>query len=152
MTKRAMVLVAGGTGYIGTHTTVELIEAGYDVMMVDNLSNSDPSMHSRVEKIVGLPVPFINADSCDRKAMDDIFSEHEIDAVIHFAAFKAVGESVFDPLKYFDNNLTSLIVVLETMRKHNVNNLVFSSSATVYGQPCVLPVTEQTPRQKANSP
>ena len=152
MTGKATILVAGGTGYIGTHTTVELIEAGYDVVMTDNLSNSDASMHARVEKIVGRTVPFIKADCRDREAMDAIFGRHSINAVIHFAAFKAVGESVSEPLKYLDNNLTSLMVVLETMRRHRVGNLVFSSSATVYGQPDVLPVTERTPRQRANSP
>lgn len=146
------VLVTGGAGYIGSHTSVELIEAGYDVVVVDNLSNSEMSGVEGVRKITGVDVPFIKADCTDAKAMDEVFASRRFDAVIHFAAFKAVGESVAKPLDYYSNNLGSLMVVLEMMRKHGVRNIVFSSSATVYGQATDLPVTEQTPRQPAISP
>lgn len=146
------VLVAGGAGYIGSHTTVELINAGYDVVIVDNLDNSQISMVKGVEKIVGKNVPFEQIDCCDKEAMTAVFEKYPIDAVIHFAAHKAVGESVNKPLEYYHNNLLSLINIMEIMRDKGVKNLVFSSSCTVYGQPEVLPVTEQTPQQKATSP
>lgn len=151
--KAKTVLVAGGAGYIGTHTAVELIRAGYDVVIADNLSNSDLSAVKGVEAIVGHPVPFVQVDCCDREAMrQQVFSRYAFDSVIHFAAYKAVGESVAEPLKYFRNNLDSLLTVMTLMQEFEVPNLVFSSSATVYGQPEVLPATEQTPRQRANSP
>lgn len=151
--KAKTVLVAGGAGYIGTHTAVELIRAGYDVVIADNLSNSDLSAVKGVEAIVGHPVPFVQVDCCDREAMrEQVFSRYAFDSVIHFAAYKAVGESVAEPLKYFRNNLDSLLTVMDLMQEFEVPNLVFSSSATVYGQPEVLPATEQTPRQRANSP
>lgn len=151
--KAKTVLVAGGAGYIGTHTAVELIRAGYDVVIADNLSNSDLSAVKGVEAIVGHPVPFVQVDCCDREAMrQQVFSRYAFDSVIHFAAYKAVGESVAEPLKYFRNNLDSLLTVMALMQEFEVPNLVFSSSATVYGQPEVLPATEQTPRQRANSP
>lgn len=150
--KNKTVLVAGGAGYIGTHTTVELINAGYEVVVVDNLSNSEYSAVEGVEKILGRKVPFEQVDCCDKKALGLIFDKYQFNSVIHFAAFKAVGESVSEPLKYYRNNLESLLVVLELMKEHGVENLVFSSSATVYGQPDVLPATESTPRQKAGSP
>lgn len=146
------VLVAGGAGYIGSHTTVELINAGYDVVIVDNLNNSQISMVKGVEKILGKSVPFEQIDCCDKAAMTAVFEKYPIDAVIHFAAHKAVGESVSKPLEYYHNNLLSLINIMEIMRDKGVKNLVFSSSCTVYGQPEVLPVTEQTPQQKATSP
>ncbi|MEG2480188.1 MAG: UDP-glucose 4-epimerase GalE [Mucinivorans sp.] len=146
------ILVAGGAGFIGTHTTVELIEAGYDVVVVDNLSNSEYSAIEGVEQIVGKKLPFEKVDCCDREAMRGVFKKYAIDCIIHFAAFKAVGESVNEPLKYYHNNLESLIVSLEMMHEFSVANLVFSSSCTVYGQPEVLPVTEATPRQRATSP
>lgn len=146
------VLVAGGAGYIGSHTTVELTKAGYNVVVVDNLSNSELSALHGVEQIIGKKLPFYQIDCCDRTAMDKVFLENKIDAIIHFAAYKAVGESVSEPLKYYHNNLESLAVAIEMMKKHAAPNLVFSSSCTVYGQPDVLPVTEATPRQEATSP
>lgn len=152
MTKNKTVLVAGGAGFIGTHTTVELVNAGYDVIIVDNFSNSDISGIEGVEKILGKKMIFELADCCDKQAMSEIFKKYEFNSIIHFAAFKAVGESVAEPLKYYNNNLSSLVTVLELMKEYNVENLVFSSSATVYGQPDILPATESTPRQRANSP
>lgn len=146
------VLVAGGAGFIGSHTAVELIGAGYDVVVVDDLSNSNPQAIRGVEQIVGRSVDFVQADCCDRVAMSKLFDTYDFNTVIHFAAFKAVGESVGKPLKYYYNNLTSLMVLMDLMSERGVGNLVFSSSCTVYGQPDVLPVTEQTPRQEATSP
>ena len=146
------VLVTGGAGYIGTHTTVELINAGYDVVVVDNLSNSDVSAVAGVEKITGCKIPFEQVDCLDKSALDRVFKKYKFNSVIHFAAYKAVGESVSEPLKYYHNNLGSLMTVLELMQENGVKNIVFSSSATVYGQPDELPATEDTPRQKANSP
>lgn len=146
------VLVAGGAGFIGSHTVVELIGAGCDVVVVDNLSNSDLSAVRGIEKIVGRSVPFEKVDCCDEVALDEVFKKYRFDAVIHFAAYKAVGESVGAPLKYLRNNLDSLMVVIEMMRKYGVGNLLFSSSCTVYGQPDTLPVTEATPRKEAESP
>ncbi len=146
------VLVTGGMGYIGSHTVVELLAAGLDVVIVDNLSNSSTDVLKGIEKISGTIPAFVEADCKDTEAMDKLFTEHKIDAVIHFAASKAVGESVEKPLLYYSNNLNSLLTVLETMRKHQVGNLVFSSSCTVYGEPDKLPVTEQTPRKEAESP
>lgn len=146
------VLVTGGAGYIGTHTAVELIAAGYDVVLVDNLSNADLSCVEGVRKITGVAVPFEQVDCCDKVAFGTVFAQYKIDAAIHFAASKAVGESVGMPLKYYRNNLDSLLTLLELMREHGVKPLVFSSSCTVYGEPEVLPVTEQTPRQEATSP
>ncbi len=146
------VLVAGGAGYIGSHTAVELINAGYDVVVVDDLSNSDASAVENVEKITGCKIPFYRYDCCDTDKMRSVFDAHHVDAVIHFAAFKAVGESVEQPLKYYRNNLGSLTSVLTAMSDKGVPAIVFSSSATVYGQPDTLPATEQTPLQKAGSP
>ncbi len=146
------VLVTGGAGYIGTHTTVELIEAGYDVVVVDNLSNSELAAVEGVRKITGAEIPFEQADCTDKEAMSRIFDRYKFNSIIHFAASKAVGESVQKPLLYYRNNLDSLLTILELMRDKGVRNIVFSSSCTVYGQPKVLPVTEQTPRQPATSP
>lgn len=152
MNKQKTVMVAGGAGYIGTHTIVELDKAGYDVVVVDNLSNSSENSIKGVEEIIGKKVIFEKVDCNDRQGMERVFSKYPFNTVIHFAASKAVGESVEKPLMYYHNNLESLIVTLEMMKKHNVENLVFSSSCTVYGQPDVLPVTEATPRQEATSP
>ena len=151
--KKHCVLVSGGAGYIGSHTAVELIEAGYDVVIADNLSNSDFGAVEGVRKITGIEVPFVEVDCCDREALKSrLFEQYEFDSVIHFAAFKAVGESVQKPLEYYRNNLTSLMNILELMREFNRPNIVFSSSCTVYGEPDKQPVTELTPRKPATSP
>ena len=148
---KEMVLVSGGAGYIGSHTAVELINAGYDVVVADNLSNSDMSGVEGVRKITGVDVPFVNVDCCDKEAFRKVFEQYSFNSVIHFAAFKAVGESVSDPMKYYRNNLLSFMNVLELMREFNRPNIVFSSSATVYGEADELPVTELTPRKPATS-
>lgn len=150
--KRGCVLVAGGAGYIGSHTTVELINAGYDVVVVDNFSNSDASSLEGIAKITGVVPLFVEADCCDKEAMRRVFESYEFDSVIHFAAFKAVGESVSMPDKYYRNNLLSFINILELMNEFGRGNVVFSSSATVYGDADTLPVTELTPRKPATSP
>lgn len=150
--KKGRVLVAGGAGFIGSHTSVELVQAGYEVIIVDNLCNSNPEMIDGIKKIVQQEVIFEKEDCCDEDAMRRVFNKYQFDAVIHFAAYKAVGESVEEPLKYFRNNFDSLLVVMSMMREFNVPNLLFSSSCTVYGQPDTLPVTEQTPRKEAESP
>ena len=147
------ILVTGGTGYIGSHTTVELQNSGYDVIIVDNLSNSSLDVLESVEKITGKKPDFENFDLADPKKTDHFFQRNsDIVAIIHFAAFKAVGESVQKPLDYYRNNIVSLMNLLECQINYNVPNMVFSSSCTVYGQPEKLPVTEQTPRKDAESP
>lgn len=149
---KKMVLVTGGAGYIGSHTTVELINAGYEVIIVDNFSNSDASSLEGIYGITGVKPTFIQADCCDRDAMRRVFEAYDFDSVIHFAAFKAVGESVEQPLKYYQNNMLSLLNILELMGEYGRQNIVFSSSATVYGDAEELPVTERTPRKPATSP
>jgi len=147
------ILVSGGAGFIGSHVTVELIESGYDVIVADNMSNCDTTCFEGVKKITGKDdIPFLKMDFCDYEATDKLFSDYKIDAVIHFAGFKAVGESVAEPLKYYRNNLLSFINLLEVAKKHGGCNVLFSSSATVYGEPEKLPVTEESPRQSATSP
>lgn len=146
------VLVSGGAGFIGSHVTVELVNAGYDVIVADNMSNCDMTCFEGVTKIIGRTLPFKKIDFCDAAAVDKLFSDYKIDAVIHFAAFKAVGESVAEPLKYYRNNLESFINVIEAAKAHGGCNILFSSSATVYGEPTDLPVTEEAPRQSATSP
>lgn len=146
------VLVSGGAGFIGSHVTVELVQAGYDVVIADNMSNCDDTNYRGVCQILGKELPFIRMDFCDGNAVDALFAKYKIDAVIHFAAFKAVGESVEEPLKYYRNNLLSFINVLEAARRQGGCNVLFSSSATVYGEPEELPVTEKSPRQPATSP
>lgn len=151
----ARILVTGGTGYIGSHTTVELMQQGYDVVIVDNLSNSNADVLDGIETIVGTRPPFEQVDCNDAVAMADVFARYpDIVGVIHFAASKAVGESVEQPLLYYRNNLMSLVTLLEQMKAHNVHNIVFSSSCTVYGQPTPehLPVDETAPIQVALSP
>lgn len=151
----ARILVTGGTGYIGSHTVVELMQKGYDVVIVDNLSNSNQAVLDGITAIVGSTPDFVLADCCDTAAMDALFAQYnDIEGVIHFAASKAVGESVEQPLMYYRNNLMSLVTVLEMMKKYSVKNIVFSSSCTVYGQPDAehLPVDETAPIQKALSP
>ncbi len=146
------VLVAGGAGYIGSHTAVELIEAGYDVVIVDNLSNSEESAVEGVRKITGVDVPFVKIDCCDMAAFEEVFKRYNFNSAIHFAASKAVGESVTKPLEYYSNNLMSLMNLIALMRKYERPNILFSSSCTVYGEPDAQPVTEQTPRKPALSP
>ena len=151
----ARILVTGGTGYIGSHTVVELMQKDYDVVIVDNLSNSDQAVLDGITAIVGTCPDFVQADCCDTAAIDALFARYnDIVGVIHFAASKAVNESVEKPLLYYRNNLMSLVTVLEAMKKHNVHNIVFSSSCTVYGQPDpeYLPVDETAPIKKALSP
>jgi UDP-glucose 4-epimerase len=147
------ILVTGGTGYIGSHTVVELMQAGYTVCIADNLSNSKLEVLQGIEKITGKKPEFHQIDLADKQKAEEFFEEnHQFDGIIHFAAYKAVGESVENPLKYYDNNLNSLINVLRAMKKYAIHNLVFSSSCTVYGQPDKLPVTEESPIKKADSP
>ena len=148
------ILVTGGLGYIGSHTVVELIENGFTPILVDNLSNSYIDVHSWLEEILGHKPEFYQLDCCDKKAFAKVFEDHkDIKGVIHFAAFKAVGESVHNPIKYYQNNLGSLNVLLELMNEYKVDNLVFSSSCTVYGIPeGKIQVDENTPLQKPNSP
>ncbi|MBE0663012.1 MAG: UDP-glucose 4-epimerase GalE [Bacteroidales bacterium] len=147
------VLVTGGTGYIGSHTVVELMEKGFEVVIVDNLSNSFPEVVDSLAEITGKRPDFIELDLADPDAANSFFEEYKgIDTVIHFAAYKAVGESVEKPLMYYRNNLYSLINLMENMQKHGIGNLVFSSSCTVYGQPEKLPVSEQSPIIPAWSP
>ena len=145
-------MVSGGAGYIGSHTAVALIEAGYDVVIIDNLSNSDMNAVEGVRKITGVDVPFEMVDCCDKEALRAVFKKYPFRSAIHFAAFKAVGESVAEPLKYYSNNLSSFINLLELMKEEGRENILFSSSATVYGEPEALPVTELSPRQPATSP
>lgn len=144
------VLVTGGLGYIGSHTCVELLDASYDVVIVDNLSNSKADVVEKIEKISGKTIKFYYGDVCDSELLDKIFTENKIDAVIHFAAFKAVGESVSLPLNYYENNLLSTIRVCKTMIKYGCNKLIFSSSATVYGSPATLPIKEDFPLSATN--
>lgn len=150
---KELVLVTGGTGYIGSHTVVELIREGYEVVIVDNLANSTLASLDGIEKICGVRPVFEKFDLCDKERVGEFFRKYKnLKAIIHFAAHKAVGESVEDPLKYYHNNLASLINILQCMDRYNVENLVFSSSCTVYGQPKELPVTEQAPTLPAESP
>ena len=145
------VLVSGGAGFIGSHVTVELSQAGYDVVIADNMSNCDETNYKGVCAILGRTLPFEKTDFCSKEAVDALFAKYKIDAVIHFAAYKAVGESVAEPLMYYKNNLDSFLNVLQASRDHGTH-VLFSSSATVYGEPEKTPVTEQTPRQEATSP
>ena len=145
------VLVSGGAGFIGSHVTVELSQAGYDVVIADNMSNCDETNYKGVCAILGKELPFIKMDFCDMDAVEKLFNSYKIDAVIHFAAFKAVGESVEEPLMYYKNNLGSFLNILEAAKAHGTN-VLFSSSATVYGEPDETPVTEQSPRKPATSP
>lgn len=139
------ILVTGGAGYISSHTLIELIANNFNVVVIDNLVNSSAESLRRVEAIAGSEIPFVQADVRDRATLDEIFTTYTIDAVIHFAGLKAVGESVAKPLEYYDNNLSSTLVLLDAMRRHDVKQLVFSSSATVYGTPSDLPLRETSP-------
>ena len=144
------ILVTGGCGYIGSHTCVELLNSDYDVVVVDNLSNSKEDVIGKIESITGKKVKFYKEDVCNYEALNSIFDNEKIDAVIHFAGFKAVGESVSKPLMYYRNNLDSTLTLLEVMGSHNCKRIVFSSSATVYGKPHKLPITEDFPLQTTN--
>ena len=146
------ILVTGGLGFIGSHTVVELFNAGYQPIIVDNLCNSEESVLSGIEKIIGTKPVFYKQDFQDKKLLKKIFKDHGIDGVIHFAAFKAVGESVEKPLDYFQNNVVGLVSLLEAIEESNINNLIFSSSCTVYGEPDQLPITEKSPLKQAESP
>ncbi len=146
------ILVTGGAGYIGSHTVVELQNAGYDVVVLDNLSNSSEKSLKRVEKITRKAVPFYKADILDREALEEIFSKESIDSCIHFAGLKAVGESVQKPWEYYNNNIAGTLTLVDVMRQHGCKNIIFSSSATVYGNPAVIPITEQCPKGECTNP
>lgn len=146
------ILVTGGAGYIGSHTVVELQTAGYDVVVLDNLSNSSEKSLQRVEKITGKPVTFYKADILDRDALNAVFEKESIDSCIHFAGLKAVGESVQKPWEYYENNIAGTLTLVDVMRKHGVKNIIFSSSATVYGDPAFVPITEECPKGQCTNP
>ena len=146
------VLVTGGAGYIGSHTVVELQNAGYDVVVLDNLSNASEKALDRVSKITGKPVKFYKADILDRDALNNIFDKETIESCIHFAGLKAVGESVVKPWEYYENNIAGTLTLVDVMRKNNVKNIIFSSSATVYGDPAQIPITEECPKGQCTNP
>lgn len=146
------ILVTGGAGYIGSHTCVELLNQRHEVVVFDNLYNSSEEALKRVEQITGKTLTFYKADMLDRDAMEEIFSKEKIDAVIHFAGLKAVGESVAKPLEYYYNNITGTLILCDVMRKHGVKNIIFSSSATVYGDPAFVPITEECPKGQITNP
>lgn len=146
------ILVTGGAGYIGSHTCVELQQNGYDVAVIDNLSNSSEESLKRVAKITGKEVPFYKVDILDKEEMDKVFTKEKPDAVIHFAGLKAVGESVEKPYEYYNNNIAGTLCLIDVMRKHNVKNIIFSSSATVYGDPAIIPITEECPKGVCTNP
>lgn len=146
------ILLCGGAGYIGSHTIIELDKAGHSVVVVDNLVNSNPESLHRVGRIIGKEIPFIKADVRDKDALTQVFETHKIDAVIHFAGLKAVGESVAKPLEYYHNNMTGTFILLDVMRSHGCKNIIFSSSATVYGDPAVIPITEDCPKGHCTNP
>lgn len=146
------ILVTGGAGFIGSHTVVELQQAGYDVVVVDNLANSSEKSLDRVAAITGKPVTFYKADILDRAALEEIFAKEEITACIHFAGLKAVGESVAKPWEYYENNIAGTLTLVDVMRKHNCKNIIFSSSATVYGDPAIIPITEECPKGVCTNP
>lgn len=146
------ILVTGGAGYIGSHTCVELLDAGYDVVVFDNLYNSSPKAVDRIQKITGRSLKFYKADMLDKPAVEKIFEENKIDAVIHFAGLKAVGESVHKPVEYYHTNIGGLLNLVDVMRKHGCKNIIFSSSATVYGDPAQIPITEECPKGICTNP
>ncbi|MBB6334063.1 UDP-glucose 4-epimerase GalE [Schaalia hyovaginalis] len=152
MSTKGTVLVTGGAGYIGSHTIVELDAAGFEVVVVDDLSNSSRAALSRVGELIGAPVTFYEADTRDRAALEKIFTAHPIDSVIHFAGLKAVGESVDKPIEYYDNNIAGTLTLLEAMRDHGCFSIIFSSSATVYGDPEQIPITEDCPKGTPTNP
>ena len=146
------ILLTGGAGYIGSHTIIELDKAGHSVVVVDNLVNSNPESLRRVSKIVGKEIPFYEVDVRDKENLSKVFDENKIDAVIHFAGLKAVGESVSKPLEYYHNNMTGTFILLDVMRLHGCKNIIFSSSATVYGDPAIIPITEDCPKGHCTNP
>ena len=146
------ILVTGGAGFIGSHTVVELQNAGYDVVVLDNLSNSSEKSLERVEKITGKPVKFYKKDILDREGLNEVFEKEDIDSCIHFAGLKAVGESVVKPWEYYENNIAGTLTLVDEMRKHGVKNIIFSSSATVYGDPAIIPITEECPKGQCTNP
>lgn len=146
------ILVTGGAGYIGSHTCLALIRAGYDVVVLDNLSNASPACLERVEELAGCKIPFYKGDILDRDILEKIFSEHTFDCCIHFAGLKAVGESVAKPWEYYYNNISGTLILLDVMRQHNMKNIIFSSSATVYGDPAMIPITEECPKGQCTNP
>lgn len=146
------ILLTGGAGFIASHTIIELDKAGHSVVVVDNLVNSNPEALKRVGEIIGKNIPFYEADIRNREALEKIFSENKFDAVIHFAGLKAVGESVAKPLEYYHNNMTGTFVLMDVMRNHNCKNIIFSSSATVYGDPAIIPITEECPKGHCTNP
>lgn len=150
--KNQSIIVTGGAGFIGSHTVVELFNSGYSPIIIDDFSNSSNEVIARIEKIIKSPVKYVKGDCGNKAVLEKIFTENNVSGVIHFAAFKAVGESVREPLKYYSNNVGSTVALLETMKKYKVSNFVFSSSCTVYGQPDSLPVTEKSPIKIAQSP
>ena len=146
------ILVTGGAGYIGTHTVVALAEAGHEAVVLDNLSNASEKALSRVEQIIGKKVPFYRADIRDREALEDVFARETFDACIHFAGLKAVGESVAKPWEYYENNIGGTLTLVDVMRRHGLKNIIFSSSATVYGTPAEIPITENCPKGQCTNP
>ena len=146
------ILLTGGAGYIGSHTIIELDKAGHNVVVVDNLVNSNPESLRRVAKIIGKEIPFYEVDVRDKEALSKVFDENKFDAVIHFAGLKAVGESVSKPLEYYHNNMTGTFILLDVMRQHDCKNIIFSSSATVYGDPAIIPITEECPKGHCTNP
>ncbi len=146
------ILLTGGAGYIGSHTIIELNKAGHSVVVVDNLINSNPESLRRVSKIIGKEIPFYEVDVRDKEKLAKVFDENNFDAVIHFAGLKAVGESVAKPLEYYHNNMTGTFILLDVMRQYHCKNIIFSSSATVYGDPAIIPITEECPKGHCTNP
>ena len=146
------ILLTGGAGFIGSHTLIELTEAGHEAVVVDNLDNSSPISLKRVAKIIGKEVPFYKVDIRDREGLQKVFDEHKFDACIHFAGLNAVGESCAKPLEYYENNMNGTFVLCDVMRKNGCKNMIFSSSATVYGDPAIIPITEQCPKGQCTNP
>ena len=146
------ILVTGGAGYIGSHTIIELINSGHAVVVIDNLSNSSKESLNRVEKITNTNITFYEVDIRDRDGLEKVFNNHSFDCCIHFAGLKAVGESVTNPWEYYENNIMGTLVLVDVMRKHGCKNIIFSSSATVYGEPAFIPITEECPKGKCTNP
>ncbi len=150
MAKR--ILVTGGAGFIGSHTLIELHKAGYEFVVVDNLVNSNPEALRRVGELIGAEVPFVKADIRDREALNKVFEQYNFDSCIHFAGLKAVGESVAKPLEYYENNMSGTFTLIDVMRQYGCKNIIFSSSATVYGDPAIIPITEECPKGHCTNP